>query len=133
MSSLEDLVVSGREMDRELVAEMLAPYVRLDKDTRGIRPTVRWNDLTNELKLLLYLVARKAMKALDFPIEQEQATPSEIAQATGVAGGSMYPLLRELLRRRVVDQAGKRGAYFVPNHAMEQVKAMLAQHQREDK
>lgn len=126
MNNLEDLVVSGAEMDRKLVAEILAPYLRLDKETCGIRPTEKWDELGNEEKLLLYLVARKAMRALDFPLEVEEAAASEVVEQTGVKAGSAYPALRGLLGQRIIDQVGKRGGYLVPNHALGRIKSMLA-------
>lgn len=125
MAKLEDLVVSGADMDRELVPEILAPYLRLDKDTCGIRPTDKWEDLGTEEKVLLFLVARKAMVALEFPLENEQATAAEVIKQTGLAQGSAYPILRVLLQQRLVEQIGQRGGYLVPNHALEKIKTII--------
>lgn len=132
MNELEDLVVSGAEMDQSLVKGILEPYLRLDKETCSIRPTEKWNDkLGNEEKIILYLVARKAMRALDFPLEVEEAAASEVVKQTGIPEGSAYPRLRSLLKERLVDQIGKRGGYIVPNHALPRIKSRLSQKEGE--
>lgn len=37
-NELESLLVSGKEIDKKLVAEILSRYLRIDKETCGIRP-----------------------------------------------------------------------------------------------
>jgi hypothetical protein len=125
MTKLEDLIVSGSDMDRELLGEILAPYVRLDKERCGVRPTEKWDELGTEEKILLYLVARKAMVALGFPIDNEEAAASEVINQTGLKAGTAYPTLRVLLQQRLIDQPGKRSGYLVPNHALGKVKSIL--------
>lgn len=125
MTKLEDLVVSGADMDRELVGQILAPYLRLDKDTCSIRVTQKWDALGNEEKIILYLVARKAMSALNFTIESEESPPAEVIKQTGLPPGSVYPALRNLLQQRLIDQPGKRRGYLVPNHVLEKVKSIF--------
>lgn len=123
-NELEALVVSGKEMDRKLVADMLEPYLRLDKDTCSIRPLESWYALKAYLKILLYLVARKAMMALDFNLPLEAASAGDVANNTGLKTGTVNPALRGLLDDRVVNQDDE-GRYFVPNHAIEKIKSML--------
>lgn len=125
MNDLESLVVSGKEMDRKLVGEILAPYVRLDRDACKIRPTEVWDRLKASQKILLYLLSRKAMIALDFPLEAEGATAGEVASDTGLRTGTVNPALRRLLSDRLVDQE-KDGRYLIPNHAIERIRALLA-------
>lgn len=123
---LESLVVSGKEIDRSLVAETLSPYMRLDRDACNIRPLNSWNNLKAPAKILLYLLSRKAMLALDFGIPIEGATAGDVANDTGLRKGTVNPALRVLLSDRLIDQA-KDGRYFVPNHAIERVKAKLTE------
>lgn len=125
MAELEELVVSGAEMDRKLMAEILTPYIRLDKENCGIRPTEEWNGLSPERRILAYLLARKAMVALGFNLPVEGAKASEVVQATGVKSGTAHPILRSLFGNRIVEQSPDR-RYFVPNHAIPQVKSMLS-------
>lgn len=122
---LEDLIVSGGELDRKLVAEVLAPYVRLDKDSCNIRPIEKWSQLSNEQKILIYLVARKTMSALDdFDLNEEGATASEVISNTGLKSGSAHPALRKLLGNRLIDQSQDK-RYFIPNYAIVQIKSLL--------
>lgn len=123
MATLEELLVSGREINRELVADLLQPFVRIDAEECQIIPTASWGRLSNESKSLIYLLARKAMTALDLPIPTEGATPREIERATGVVGNSLRPVLRRLLAQRMV--AKSEGRYYVPNHALENAKLYL--------
>lgn len=125
-NELESLVVSGKDMDRRLVAEILAPYVRLDRDGCNIRPLEGWSNLKAQAKILLYLLSRKAMLALDFGLPIEGATAGDVANDTGLKKGTVNPALRGLLSDRLIDQA-KDGRYFVPNHAIERVKATLCE------
>ena len=117
MTALEDLVVDAREIDRELVADFLKPYLRIDRSTCAIMPQPAWSEVPNEARVLLYLVARKAMRALDLPIPAEAATPQEIERATGIPGGSVRPALKRLLKARLVQRDLGVG-YIVPNYAM---------------
>lgn len=126
MAELKDLIVSGEELDKELVAEILASYVRLDKDKCTIRPTEGWTQLSEEQKILVYLLARKAMVALSFNLTIERATASEAVQDTGVKKGTVHPALRKLRGDRLLEQS-KDGRYFVPTYAIPRIKSILSE------
>jgi len=126
MAELEDLIVSGEELDKKLVAEILAPYVQLDKDKCTIRPSEGWMRLSEGQKILVYLIARKAMMALSFNLPVEGATASEAVQDTGVKKGTAHPALRKLLGERLLEQS-KDNRYIVPNYAIPQIRSMLAE------
>ena len=116
MGALEELLVDARQIDRELVATFLKPYLRIDRRTCVILPQPAWGEVPNEARVLLYLVARKAMRALEMPLDDEAATPLEIERATGIPGGSVRPALKRLLKARLVERELGRG-YIVPNYA----------------
>jgi len=126
MAELEDLVVSGEELDKKLVAEILVPYVQLDKDKRSIRPTDGWIRLSEAQKILVYLLARKAMVALNFDLTAEGATASEVVEDTGVKKGTAHPALRKLLGNRFLEQS-EGARYSVPNYAIPQIKSILSE------
>lgn len=126
MAELKDLIVSGAELDKKLAAEILAPYVQLDKDKCTIRPTEGWTELSNDQKILVYLLARKAMVALGFDLATEGATASEVVAETGVKSGTAHPALRKLLGNRFIDQSQDK-RYFVPNHAIARIKSVLSE------
>ena len=128
MTDLGELVVSGAELDRALVAEILAPYLRLDKDASNIRPGDGWHLLPADLRILLYLVARRAMMALGFDIPDDAARATDVVRDTGVKRGPAHPALRGLLQRGLVHQSRDR-RYSVPSHAIPKVRAMLRERQ----
>ena len=126
MTGLEELVVDAREIDRELVATFLKPYLRIDRSSCGIIPQAGWEAVPNEARVLLYLVARKAMRALDLPLAQEAASPLEIERATGIPGGSVRPALKRLLKGRLVQRDLGVG-YIVPNYAVARARNYVRQ------
>lgn len=120
---LETLVVSGKELNRDLVAKVLAPFLKIDGDTCSIIPSERWVKLNNESKIMLFLLARKAMKALDLAIENEGATPTEIETELGIKGGSVRPAVRKLLDQRIIARTSE-GRYFMPNYSIEKTRVL---------
>lgn len=123
---LENLFVSGKDIDRKLVAEILSPYLKIDKETCDIRPLGAWDDLKAYIKILLYLLARKAMMAFGLGLPEESASATEIMKNTGLKKGTVNPALRGLFEDRVLEQT-KEKRYFVPNHAIEKVRAMIGE------
>ncbi|MCK4388551.1 MAG: hypothetical protein KAW00_07235 [Dehalococcoidia bacterium] len=124
-NELENLLVNGKEVDRKLIAEILSQYLKIDKETLDIRPLSPWNNAKAYIKVLLFLIARKAMKALGLDLPEEAVSPAEVIRSTGLKSGTVYPALRWLLDTyRVVEQTAD-GKYYIPNHAIEKVKAMI--------
>lgn len=124
MNTLDELVVSGAELDKELLATLLFPFIRLDKDDSSVRPTSRWKNLNQQQQILLYLLARKAMWALpDFNLDKETAAPILIGEMTG-AGKSTRGQLNSLLKKKLVNRTAS-GKYYVPNYALEAVKEII--------
>ncbi|MGD9116733.1 MAG: helix-turn-helix domain-containing protein [Dehalococcoidia bacterium] len=124
--SLESLLVNGQEMDQKLVVEILSPYLRIDKATCDIRPLSTWGSIKASVRILLYLIARKAMVALGLDLSEEGASATEIMQKTGLKKGTVNPALRVLYNERVLEQTKER-RYYVPNHALERVKATITE------
>jgi hypothetical protein len=126
MAALEDLVVSGEELDREALAGLLGPLVRLNKDRPGaIIPQDPWSRMSNDGRILTYLLARKAMCAVSLlPEEAEAATPADVEQATGLPGGSVRPGLRRLVEQRLVREPAPH-QYSVPNLALGRARTFL--------
>ena len=125
MTTLEELVISGGELDRELIASVLSGFVRLDGDSHSVRFLSAWDQLKNDDKVLVYLVARKGMFGLDWS-EDEAVSPGEVVRDTGLPGGSVRPCLGRLVAKRLVVAAeGRR--YQVPNWAVNQIRALLAE------
>jgi len=118
--ALAALVISEKKLDRKLVADILSPYVRLDKDACSIRPLEAWLGLGTDLKILVYLLARKAMVLLGFGLEVEGVVASEVARDTQLKLGTINPVLRKMYAEGILDRAKDR-RYFVPNDTIERV------------
>lgn len=125
-SELEKLLVNGTEMDQKLVGEILTPYIRIDENTYGIRPQKNWSGLSAYNKILIYLLARKAMKAMGLNIDEEAASNVEIINTTGVKKGTVHPAVRKLYNDGILTQT-KNQKYYVPNYSIEQVKEMIVE------
>ena len=124
--ALEALVVGEKKLDRKMLADILSPYVRLDRDTSNISPLEAWLGLGTDLRVLVYLLARKAMILLRFDLEAERATASEIARNTNLKQDAVNPLLRKMYAEGILDRSkGRR--YFVPDDAIERVWEKLKQ------
>lgn len=124
--ALEELVIGEKKLDRKLVADILSPYVRLDRDTRNISPIEAWLGLGIDLKILVYLVARKAMMLLRFGLEAERATANEIASDTNLKLDAVNRLLRKMYAEGLIDRSkGRR--YFVPDDVLDRVMERLRQ------
>jgi hypothetical protein len=123
-NEFESILVSGAEIDKKLVAEILEPYLRIDKDTHAIRPLSTWDNLTAHIKILLFLVARKAMLALNF-ITEESASATEIMQETGMIKNTVNPALKGLRDKKIVSQTKER-KYYIPNTSIEKVKGLIS-------
>jgi predicted transcriptional regulator len=120
IDDLEALVVGEKKLDQKLVASILAPYVRLDRNTRNISPLEAWLGLGNELKILVYLVARKAMMLLRFGLEAERASANEIADDTNLKLATVDRLVRNMYADGLLERSkGRR--YFVRDDALDRV------------
>ena len=71
MAELRDLLVSGRDMDEALLTSVLKPLIAIDEESCEIRPKAGWRKASNDAKVLAYLVARKAMRALSVGLAGE--------------------------------------------------------------
>jgi len=131
-NQLDQLFVSGKEVDQELVAKILSPFLKIDRDSCTIVPNEQWQELNNDLKIILFLLARKVMKLRGLTIDNEGAVPSEIENGTGIKGGSVRPRLRSLLDEKVISRT-KDGRYFVPNYSLMRIKARVNTQLEEDK
>jgi hypothetical protein len=124
---LDRLFVDGEDLDRERLAATIFPFARIYKteDRLEIRFTAAGDKLTAGDRLLVYLLARKALFLRDrenFPIED--APPKTIQEETGIPANTVRPTLKRLSDQRLI-QASQAGGYKVPNHKLNEVSAML--------
>src|SRR3989442_2466722 len=120
---LSGLVVRKQDLDRKLLAEVLAPYVRIDQDSGTIIPTPAFADLTIAERILVFLLARKAAKPLNLSTEPEELSPKAISSLTSINYDSVKPTLSQMHKKRILQKVGQ--AYLVPDHAILMVRSQL--------
>ncbi len=123
-----DKLFVDQNLDVQLLADTILPYVRLFADTREILFTEAWENLALKGKLLTYLLARKAMKeSRRFEGYEEGATPTEIESETELKGGSIRPTLSKLVDEKLIRVSEVEGErkYRVPNHVLRQISSQL--------
>lgn len=117
---------SSVQDQRQLLAETIFPYARVDGETQEIGFTAEGEALTNREKLLVFLLMRKAMLIREV-ISKEAISPGEIEKATGISGGSIRPVLSQLVADKLVRKdKGDDGGYYVPASRIKEINAMLA-------
>ena len=119
---LEKLVVSGDELDKEMLTTVLADLARIEKGSGEIRFTSKAAKLPKNQQILLFLLGRKAAKALSL-IEEESIGPMGMEPKLGMKGGPLRGQLAVLKKSRLVQSDG--GKYFIPNYAIEPVKELI--------
>jgi hypothetical protein len=122
---LSKLVVDRHALDRELLAELLHPYVELHEDEPHIEFTLDGEKLKLRARMLIYLLARKALVATNL-IEDEQVLPNKIEEDTGWSGGSIRPTLRSLLEQKLIRRdRSEGGGYYVANNTLTRIGEVL--------
>lgn len=122
MAELRDLVVDEQEFDRSEMTDGLMGYVRLGSGGQ-LRPGELWDSLPERAKVVAVLLAFKAAAALELRAD-ESSSALEIAQASGVAHGTVRPVLRSLLELHLLQQPS-RGMYSVQAMRVSQALGLL--------
>jgi hypothetical protein len=125
VAELKDLLVDRAQLDQKLLAEVLVPFVGIDPRTAEIVPMEGWMKLSPDAKILVFLLARKAMAAMpEVEIAAEGAAPKEIERDAGVKGGTLRPKLVRLKKEGILAQDPE-GRYFVPTHAVGRARNLI--------
>ena len=122
MTELRDLVVDEQKFDQAELADGLMKYVRLGS-TGQLRPGESWDDLSERAKVLAVVLGFKAAAVLELR-QDESGSASEIAEASGVAPGTVRPVLRDLLDHHLLRQQG-RGRYAVQEMRVSQALRLI--------
>lgn len=120
---LEALLVSGAEVNRQLLAAILSHWVRIDRDTGEVIPSEGFERLRPRQRILVFLIASKAVAALNLR-PSEGLSPTEVTTQSGMPSGTVKRELREMLAARLIAQDAE-GRYFVPAFALERVKTVV--------
>jgi hypothetical protein len=92
---LDDIFVDGDEMNREMVSEIIKPYLQIDQESGEFYPTEVYQDLNSEEKILVTLTAERG-KELRGVVESAAVGPAEISDLSGVKEGTVKPGVRDL-------------------------------------
>lgn len=93
---LKDLVAKKSEIAESVIETIVSKYVRYYTDTQEIGFTPEAADLSNENKVLVYLVALLGWRyVIDSP-PVVSTKPADLEKALGIAGGTLRPLLKNL-------------------------------------
>ncbi len=114
--ALQSLLINEDELDKDLLEEILKPYVRLGQDSGGVRFTPLATKLSIKEKVLLFLLGRKTAALLGIKGCMEVASPKEIEEGLGISGSSLRPTLRRLFDAGLV--VGQKGTYWVPAYLL---------------
>ncbi len=100
--ALKDLVAARGAEDEAAIERIVSAYVRYDVETRSIHFTPSFSSLSNRQKILVYLVALQGWRFVIDEAMPSEARPTEIEDATEIAGGSLRPTLGALRDSRMV-------------------------------
>jgi hypothetical protein len=126
MAALDDIFVSGKELDAELLGTALKPLLRIDEDALQIRPLRAWRTLSAKGKIGAYLLARKAMVARGL-LEDDRASPTEVIQNVGLPEGTVHPTLKRMYESRPqLLQRDSESKYSVPGWAVHDVVDLIS-------
>jgi hypothetical protein len=120
---LENLIVDEETLNEELIYDVLSKFIRITKTSKTIIPTGDFSKLSEKNKIIVFLLARKAMKALNI-LESEMAGPKEISKETGVSYNSVKPYLSALYKEKILAKQGTE--YLLPNYNLVKVKEILS-------
>lgn len=120
---LSSLIGSGKENERQKLAELLAPFVIIDEDSKEFYFKDAFTQIdNNSLKIELLLAAAKA-RSLYFN-EQDGLTAQDIIILSIMPEGSVKTTLRKLFSiEHKIKQKDKK--YIMPSYRIEEIKNNL--------
>ncbi len=115
---LASLVVSeSQTIDKAQLAQLLTPYLLINKETKSLDFSGTFWDLPNTEKILLVLAGVKA-RSLVLGTE-DRIAPSEIIKMEIAPAGSVKITLKTLLESSDIKSENSR--YYLPNYKLPQV------------
>lgn len=117
---LNKLFVSeSQAVDRQELAELLSPFLSINKENQTFDFSSKFHELSNVEKILLLLAGIKA-RSLVLGTE-DKVSPSEIIKMEIAPAGSIKITLKTLLESR--DIKSENSKYSLPNYKLSQVVA----------
>lgn len=122
--ALKDLVANSDSINEEDIEGIISNYVRYDPVIFSIIFTPEGASLKNESKLLVYLVAVLGWKYVVDEPPFVETKPASLEVATGISGGTLRPLLKQLKDRHLISVSG--GHYKVQSANLSAVRGAIA-------
>ena len=92
---LEGIFVNGDQMDRELVASILDPYMAIDSEDGELYPKEAYGNLNSKGQIQIVLTAERA-KVLNGLVDSASLGPSAISNFGGIKENTVKPAVRDL-------------------------------------
>ncbi len=112
------LVSESQSINRQELAELLLPYVAINKETKFFDFTSNFSALKNNNKIIIILSAVKA-RSLILPEIGDKISPLEIIRMDVIPEGSVKATLKSLLDSNEIK--AEKGRYYLPNYKISQV------------
>jgi hypothetical protein len=122
--ALRDLIADKSSLDEAAIEDIVAPYLRYDIEAQELTFLSPFAGLSNKAKILVYLVGLQGWKFVSQEPVANDARPADIEAATGIPGGSVRPVLRELSDNHILAERG--GSYSVRATGLSAIKAEVA-------
>ncbi|HEV7341257.1 MAG TPA: hypothetical protein VGN68_06450 [Sphingopyxis sp.] len=109
--ALKDLISSADSVRENDIEEIVAETVRFDTKRKSLVLTSAGTRLSNKAKVLTLLVANAGWVYVDPDVSPMILKPKTLEDLTGIAGGTLRPMLISLKKQRLVSADG--GAYQI--------------------
>ena len=119
----KDLFVDEEEMYYDILSRILKPFVQLGKKTADVYFTEQGEELTNNDKIVVYLLAKKVLSILGKIEGDGGLSPSEIANNTRINRNTIGVQLKRLKDKGLILKEKKK--YYIPNSALKIIEKQL--------
>jgi hypothetical protein len=94
--ALKDLIVDHKRIAEEMVEKIVAPYVRYDAEAHKIVLTPRAKSLSNDEKVLVFLVGVLGWQYVLDESKNFATKPADLERELRITGGTLRPVLKKL-------------------------------------
>lgn len=116
------IVDENTPLDRELVAEIVEPFLESIGKNKVIRYKDRFESSSFWIKIGIYLCIRKIMVESEI-INEEKVGPKEISEDTGINYGTVRDISRDKILKKFVSK--EESKYYIRNHDLKKFKKLL--------
>ena len=113
-----DLFVEKDELNETILKDILSNNIKITSEG----DVIFQKELDPKITILVYLLANKVFVLKKIKSDEAEG-PKEIHLKTGVPEGTVKRYVRDLQKEGLL--VGKKGKYFVPNHALQKIKKQV--------